>query len=65
MKELKQLQEKLGKPYEDLEFLLVCLKEVLEENGESGLVRYIPWLNNHFEFSDDLVTGKVVHLYSV
>jgi phosphoenolpyruvate carboxylase len=65
MKELRQLQEKLGKPYEDLEFLLICLKEVLEENGEPDLVRYIPWLNDQPEFMERLVTGRILHLYSI
>ena len=30
---LNNIQEILGKPYQNLEFLLKCFSEVLEENG--------------------------------
>ena len=39
------VKQKLGKPYEDLEFLLECFREVLIENHEENLVRFIPWIN--------------------
>ena len=42
---LKEIQEKLGKSYKDLEFLLNCFKEVLEDNGEYELAKNIPWIN--------------------
>jgi phosphoenolpyruvate carboxylase len=31
------VRNNLGKPYEDLEFLLSCLKEVMIESGEDEL----------------------------
>ena len=36
----------IGKPYEDLAFLLRCLAEVLEANNEQKLTRFIPRLND-------------------
>jgi len=44
MKLIHIIQEKLGKPYIDLEFLLTCFKEVLKESGENDLTNEIPWL---------------------
>ncbi len=32
-----QVKNALGKPYDDLHFLLTCFKEVLEENHQQGL----------------------------
>ncbi|HSZ72745.1 MAG TPA: phosphoenolpyruvate carboxylase [Cytophagaceae bacterium] len=66
MSVLSVTQEKLGKTYLDLEFLLTCLKEVLEENGEVELSKQIPWINSKRnkptieEFND-----KHVQLYSI
>ncbi len=65
MNELKNIQRRLGKPYEDLEYLLTCLKEVLAENGEESLVHHIPWINKKIEFGDKLVNAKILHLYSI
>ncbi len=62
---LQEIQELLQKPYVDLEFLLRCQAEVLEENGENDLARQIPWLSGT---SPDLGTGnprKILHLYSI
>ena len=62
---LKQVQEKLGKPYIDLEFMLVALKETLEENGEEELANSIPWINENWETDYDVMTDKMVQLYSM
>jgi phosphoenolpyruvate carboxylase len=43
---LENVQGKLGKPYHDLAYLLNCLKEMLEESGESELAGSIPWIND-------------------
>ena len=43
---LQLVQEKLGKPYFDFEFLLECLQEVLIENGEEALLPDLPWRNS-------------------
>ena len=42
---LKLVQQKLGKTYEDLEFLLDALSEVLTENGEKEMADQIPWIS--------------------
>jgi phosphoenolpyruvate carboxylase len=66
MSVLSVTQEKLGKTYLDLEFLLTCFKEVLEENGEVELSKQVPWINSKRnkptieEFND-----KHVQLYSI
>lgn len=61
----KNVKESLGKPYHDLEFLLDCLREVIEENNETELIPYIPWINDFPEFSSDFYSDKVLHLYSI
>jgi phosphoenolpyruvate carboxylase len=65
MDDLKTLQRTLGKPYEDLEFLLHCLREVLEENGETDLVGMIPWINEDFPETGHQVSDQLFHLYSI
>ncbi len=65
MDELKTIQHKLGKPYEDLEYLLHCLREVLEENGETELVGLIPWINEDIPTARYQFSDKLFHLYSV
>lgn len=54
----------LGKPYEDLEFLLQGLKNVLEENGEAEIAQAVPWINSK-EPSIDEITPKHIQLYSM
>ncbi len=36
------VKQKLGKAYQDLTFLLECLKEVLIENNATELANHIP-----------------------
>lgn len=62
---LQELQEKLGKPYVDLEFLLSCLKEVLEENKEEKLTQFIPWINKGEELSPEKFKEDHLQLYSI
>ncbi len=45
METLELVRNKLGKPYDDLTFLLNCLKEVLVESGEFQLAADIPWMS--------------------
>jgi phosphoenolpyruvate carboxylase len=54
----------LGKPYEDLEFLLRCLKSVLERNGETDIAQAIPWISSK-EPTIDEITPKHIQLYSM
>lgn len=66
MQILAKTQEKLGKPYHDLEFLLNCLKEVLIECGESNLIDYIPWISDcKICIKPENFTEKHIQLYSI
>lgn len=65
MNDLKTLQKTLGKPYMDLEYLLYCLREVLEENGEADLVSCIPWISKEIPGTEKQYSDKLFHLYSV
>ncbi len=62
---LNKIQEVLGKPYKDLEFLLECFSEVLVENNEPELALQLPWISD----SEPEFTGKnlkeQLHLYSI
>lgn len=57
-------QRVLGKPYKDLEFLLLCLKNVLEENGEPEIAAAIPWISDR-EPQVEAITPKHIQLYSM
>ena len=39
------VRSKIGKPYDDLFFLLTALREILEENGALDIAKEIPWIN--------------------
>ena len=41
-----KVRYKLGKPYNDLSFLLEALHEVLIENGEIEIAEFIPWIKD-------------------
>lgn len=66
MKEVLDLVRKeLGKPYDDLTFLLEALRDVLKENGEEEIASRIPWINE-IEFKEaDYLTEKEIQLYSL
>ena len=57
-------KEVLGKPYEDLEFLLLSLKSVLEKNGEAQIAASIPWIGDKDPAVDE-ITPKHLQLYSM
>ncbi len=62
---LNKIQETLGKPYRDLEYLLDCFSEVLEENNEPDLAAQIPWIS---QAEPQFTPGKLneqLHLYSI
>ncbi|MFN8437718.1 MAG: phosphoenolpyruvate carboxylase [Cytophagales bacterium] len=66
MQILSQTQQKLGKPYHDLEYLLNCFKEVLIECGEGNLVDYIPWISDcKICIKPENFTEKHIQLYSI
>ena len=60
-----KIRELLGKPYRDLEFLLQCFSEVLEENGEIELASQLPWLSNTNPVFESGNRQKLLHLYSI
>ena len=62
---LENIQETLGKPYHDLEYLLIALKEVLIENGEDQMAFEIPWINDLKTRDSKVLTEKHVQLYSL
>ncbi|MEM9143205.1 MAG: phosphoenolpyruvate carboxylase, partial [Bacteroidota bacterium] len=61
---LKEVEQEIGKAYTDLRFLLKALYEVLEENGEKEIARYIPWIGEGTLKSIE-ITPKVLQLYSL
>lgn len=62
---LNTVQEKIGKPYKDLEFLLHLFQEVLVENNENELAKSIPWINQEGNTEVGNFTKKHFHLYSI
>ncbi len=65
MSVLQLVQEKLGKPYFDLQFLLECLKESLIENGEETIASAIPWINTNHEIDLETFNIRYIQLYSM
>ncbi len=65
MQTLALVRNKLGKPYDDLAFLLDCLKEVLVESGDGSLASDIPWMTPLPEIQQKKFTGKHLQLFSV
>ncbi len=61
----EKIRNLLGKPYEDLAFLLHCFAEVLEENGEAGLAAQIPWITEGEPSFGPGDQRKLFHLYSI
>jgi phosphoenolpyruvate carboxylase len=64
METLELVKSKLGKSYDDLEFLLNCLKEVMIESDEIGLANDIPWINPQPVYIEKTFTSKHLQLYS-
>ncbi|MDD2798187.1 MAG: phosphoenolpyruvate carboxylase [Bacteroidales bacterium] len=63
MTTLELVQSKLSKVYDDLEFLLICFKEVMIESGETELANDIPWISST-DFQHKSFTEKHLQLYS-
>ena len=62
---LQEVKSKLGKPYEDLEYLLLALRDVLMENGEEDIAQRIPWINELPDLDDQTLSEKDLQLYSI
>ena len=60
-----EIKELLGKPYRDLEFMLECLADVLERNGETELASQIPWLSGSTPDFSGSNRHKLLRLYSI
>ncbi|WP_167611983.1 phosphoenolpyruvate carboxylase [Maribellus sediminis] len=65
MNQLEIIKQELGKPYHDLEFLMHCFREVLEENGETALAQTMPWICEDCSFESIRFTRKHFHLFSI
>ena len=65
MRTFDLVKSKLGKPYDDLEFLLGCLSEVLEESGEQGLAAEIPWIKGEINSINHVFSDRHLKLWSV
>ncbi|MFT7286882.1 MAG: phosphoenolpyruvate carboxylase [Halieaceae bacterium] len=61
----KETRDILGKPYEDLEFLLEALKESLLENNEPEIAERIPLVNDIRQIDHESITPKHLQLYSL
>ncbi len=64
-KTFEETKRTLGKPYEDLAFLLDALKDSLLENGEPETAAMIPWVNDISSIRPDAITPKHLQLYSL
>lgn len=62
---LAEVKDRLGKPYEDFEFLLGCLKEILIDNGEEDIANEIPFINANSLGKGTALTDKHIQLYSL
>ena len=62
---LDTLINKLGKPYEDLHFLLEAFKEVLLENDEGQIAALIPFLDGKEISFDEKLDGRQIQLLSI
>lgn len=61
-----QVRSALGKPYDDLRFLLTCFQEVLEENKRNDLVKLMPWLQSSTQPKpEELISNEYIHMMSM
>ena len=65
MTQLEILKKELEKPYYDLEFLMHCFREVLEENNEHELARSMPWICDACNLEGLEFTTKHFHVFSI
>lgn len=61
----QETRDVLGKPYQDLSFLLTSLKNGLVANGENEIAQRIPWVNDITSIDSDEITSKHLQLYSL
>ncbi|AFD08300.1 phosphoenolpyruvate carboxylase [Solitalea canadensis DSM 3403] len=64
LNDLHFVKERMGNSFHDLEFILTCLKEVIEESGDKELAAFIPWIQDETPVGVDFTT-KHIQLYSM
>ncbi len=64
MELFRKAMEQFREPYEDLDFLLKCFREVLQENDETELSQALPWINDQ-EMEPEEITSRHIQLYSI
>ena len=64
MELFQEAMEQFQEPYEDLDFLLKCFREVLQENNEPELSDALPWINDK-EIRPEEFTSRHIQLYSI
>ncbi|MGC9354606.1 MAG: phosphoenolpyruvate carboxylase, partial [Mariniphaga sp.] len=62
---LNEVKKRIGKPYGDLEFLLECFSEVLNENNEADLAAQVPWISGNEPDFNSENTEKLLHMFSI
>ncbi|MEZ4886386.1 MAG: phosphoenolpyruvate carboxylase [Chitinophagales bacterium] len=62
---LKETQAILGEAYTDLEVLLNCFKEVLQENGRTDLAKAVPWINKVEDKPVRKIDEELLQIYSI
>ena len=61
-----EVRNALGRPYDDLDFLLTCFREVLEESGKQAIVPYIPWISSDEQPPEEvLLSNDYIHMLSM
>ena len=65
MKILNIVQQKQGKAYDDLAFLMECFKEVLLENNAPDMAARLPWINEHSDTENIHFRKRDMQLYSL
>jgi len=62
---LNDVIDKQGKTYEDLQFLLNCFEEVLQESNEKILSKNIPWIHPKTDSLNGEFSEKLLKVYSI
>jgi phosphoenolpyruvate carboxylase len=62
---LSTVQQKAGKAYDDLAFLMDCFKEVVLENNFPDMAARLPWVNEKPEALHESFRKRDVQLYSL
>jgi phosphoenolpyruvate carboxylase len=60
----ERVREVLGKPYEDLAYLLECFRDVLLENNEKELAAAIPWIGEQPQ-KPEAISSRHIQAYSI